>query len=62
MMGAGLGGDVEVLIRRDKVEELRRTLDEKYFKPYGVEPRIAVTYPGQGACLLGTPPKGLSFS
>ena len=62
MMGAGLGGDVEVLIRRDKVEELRRILDEKYFKPYGVEPRIAVTYPGQGACLLGTPPKGLSFS
>ena len=61
IMGAGLGGDVEVLIRKDKIDELRKVLEDKYFRRYGIDPVMTVVYPGQGACLLSTPPKGPSF-
>lgn len=55
IMGAGLGGDVEVIIRRDKVPDLREVLIERYFKPYGIDPVLTVVSPGEGACLFRPP-------
>ncbi|RJS84854.1 hypothetical protein CW702_01910 [Candidatus Bathyarchaeota archaeon] len=61
IMGAGLGGDVEVLVRTEKIGDLKRVLIDKYFEKYGVEPSMTTVRPGQGACLFGIPPKGPSF-
>jgi len=55
IVGAGLGGDVEVIIQKDKIEELRRVLTEEYCKHYGIELSMTVISPGQGACLIRHP-------
>ena len=61
IMGAGLGGDVEVLIRKEKISDLETVLLTRYFEKYDIAPAITIVYPGQGACLFGVPPKGPSF-
>lgn len=55
IIGAGLGGDVEVIIQKDKIEELRRVLTEEYCKHYGIELAMTTIFPGQGACLIRSP-------
>jgi len=55
ILGAGLGGDVEIIIHKDRIEELRRVLTEEYCKHYGIELAMAVISPGQGACLIRLP-------
>ncbi|MEM2935690.1 MAG: hypothetical protein QW231_00755, partial [Candidatus Bathyarchaeia archaeon] len=55
ILGAGLGGDVEVIIQKDKIEELWRVLTEEYCKLYGIELAMTVISPGQGACLIKPP-------
>jgi len=55
IIGAGLGGDVEVIIQKDKIEELRRVLTEEYCKHYGIELAMTTIFPGQGACLIRPP-------
>jgi len=55
IVGAGLGGDVEVIIQKNKIEELRRVLKDEYCKHYGIELAMTVISPGQGACLIRPP-------
>lgn len=55
IMGAGLGGNVLVLVRADKVGELESVLAETYYARYGVKPTVTVVESGEGACLLRPP-------
>jgi N-acetylgalactosamine kinase len=55
IVGAGLGGDVEIIIHKDKIEELRRVLTEEYCKHYEIELAMTIIFPGQGACLIRPP-------
>lgn len=55
LMGAGLGGNVLVLIREDKIDELKRVLLNTYSQRYGVKPELEVIESGEGACLLKSP-------
>ena len=52
LMGAGLGGNVLVLVRQDKIEELRKLLFETYYTKYGIKPEFSVIEPSSGASLL----------
>jgi len=55
LMGAGLGGNVLVLIREDKIDELRKILLETYYCKYGIKPELEVVESGEGACLIKPP-------
>jgi len=55
LMGAGLGGNVLVLIREDKVNELQEVLLETYYQKYDVKPKLEVIESGEGASLIRLP-------
>jgi len=55
LMGAGLGGDVEIAIRRDRIEDLRKLLLEHYYEPFGIHPEMTIIATGEGACVLARP-------
>jgi N-acetylgalactosamine kinase len=50
--GAGLGGCAMVLVEESAVEELIRTLSEKYYATRDLEPAIAVCTPVAGSGVL----------
>jgi len=52
LIGAGLGGCVEVIVANDAVEALRATLLEGYYRRYHREPFIEVMVPVEGAGML----------
>jgi len=49
--GAGLGGCIMVLAKKDSVEALSNALIERYYGPAGLEPGIIPCITGEGACL-----------
>ncbi len=54
LSGAGLGGCIMVLLRRQAVERLEKVLVEGYYAPRGIAPRIYICHPVQGADVLGS--------
>jgi len=52
LVGAGLGGCVAILVRRNRVEELVRTVKAKYYEPGGLAPAIEVCVPIEGSGIL----------
>jgi N-acetylgalactosamine kinase len=52
LVGAGLGGCVAVLVRRDQVEQLVRTVNERYFAARGLAPAIEICDPIEGSGIL----------
>lgn len=52
LVGAGLGGCVAVLVRRDQVGELIRTVKARYYEPRGLAPAIEVCAPIEGSGVL----------
>jgi len=53
LIGAGIGGCVEVVIEDDAVEELRDVLLAEYYEPNDLEPFIEVMRPVEGAGAIG---------
>ena len=53
LIGAGIGGCVEVIIEDDAVEELRDVLLAEYYEPNDLEPFIEVMRPVEGAGAIG---------
>ena len=49
LIGAGLGGCVEVLVADDAVERLKQVMLEEYYEPSGREPFMETMVPVQGA-------------
>ena len=49
LAGAGLGGCIMVLVRTERVEDVREALVRGYYEPQGVEPRTFVCRPSQGS-------------
>jgi N-acetylgalactosamine kinase len=54
LIGAGLGGCVEVVVRDDSVDRLRDELLRCYYEKYAREPFIEVMRPVEGCCALLT--------
>ena len=52
LVGAGLGGCVAVLVRRDQVEELVCTVKARYYEPRGLASAIEVCTPIEGSGVL----------
>ncbi|HIC88386.1 MAG TPA: hypothetical protein EYP04_03160 [Anaerolineae bacterium] len=52
LVGAGLGGCVAVLVRRDQIGELVRTVEDRYYQSRGLVPAIEVCTPIEGSGLL----------
>lgn len=52
LTGAGLGGCTLVLVRKDSVEGLLETVDEKFYHPRGVRSAAEVCIPVDGAGIL----------
>jgi len=52
LIGAGLGGCVEVLVRDDAVDRLREAVLQGYYVKYNREPFIEVMRPVEGCCAL----------
>ncbi len=51
ILGAGLGGNIMIMIRRDKLPQLQQAYQE-YRETYGVKPTHIEIHPSQGASLL----------
>jgi len=51
--GAGLGGCMIALARREALEDLRRALERRYYEPLGLEPDVLVCTPVAGSGVLG---------
>ncbi|OGS27620.1 MAG: hypothetical protein A2297_02630 [Elusimicrobia bacterium RIFOXYB2_FULL_48_7] len=51
LTGAGLGGCVLVLVKEQNVNDLIKTLEEKYYKPKGLPLGCEVCQPGDGVSL-----------
>ncbi|MBP5672300.1 MAG: NTP transferase domain-containing protein [Victivallales bacterium] len=50
LVGAGLGGCIVALVKKDQAENIINVLNEKYYAKYGVEPGHANVYqPSQGS-------------
>ncbi len=49
MTGGGFGGSTVNLVRRDALEEFRRTITERYGSGTGIEPGIYISEVGAGA-------------
>ena len=54
LAGAGLGGCVMVLLKREAVEPTQQALAEGYYEPNGLEPRTFVCEPSGGSQVLTT--------
>lgn len=52
LMGAGLGGGVLCITRKDKINLLRRILEDTYYDRYGMRPQMLSVEPSYGACIL----------
>jgi len=52
LSGAGLGGCAMVLVEESAVEELIRTLTDKYYATSDLEPAIAVCTPVAGSGVI----------
>jgi N-acetylgalactosamine kinase len=52
LVGAGLGGCVAILVRRDQVESLVHTVNERYFAAQGLAPAIEICDPIEGSGVL----------
>jgi galactokinase len=52
LSGAGLGGCIMVLVRKDCADELGAALVRDYYEPQDVEPRMFVCQPSQGSQVL----------
>jgi N-acetylgalactosamine kinase len=50
--GAGLGGCIMVLVKKESVETLRRALAAKYYRPRGLEPAAMLCTTVEGAGLV----------
>ena len=55
LSGAGLGGCIMILARREAVESVRVTLEEKYYRPMQREPGVYVCVPVEGSGVLTKP-------
>jgi galactokinase len=55
LAGAGLGGCMMVLTRREAVEELKRNLTADYYEPAGREPNVLICTPIAGSGVLLKP-------
>jgi len=55
MCGAGLGGSVMVLVHREQVQACAKRINELYYKPRNMEPRMFLATGGQRACVLQFP-------
>ncbi|MCE5341692.1 MAG: NTP transferase domain-containing protein [Planctomycetaceae bacterium] len=49
--GAGLGGCIMILVQKDCIERVKKTLIEKYYRPAGYKPAILSCITTEGACL-----------
>ncbi|QSH42315.1 NTP transferase domain-containing protein [Lentisphaerota bacterium] len=56
LAGAGLGGCMMVLVKRNAVDSLIKALKEKYYKPAGLETNVLVCRPVAGAGMLELSP------
>ena len=52
LIGAGLGGCVEVIVQDEAVEQLRAVLERDYYRKHHREPFIEVMRPVEGCCAL----------
>lgn len=52
LSGAGLGGCIMVLVRDDAVDELTRTLGERFYSSRGIQPDVTVCAPTKGSGLI----------
>jgi len=52
LIGAGLGGCVAVLIRREGIEELIRAVEARYYRPKGLPPAVEICAPIEGSGIL----------
>jgi N-acetylgalactosamine kinase len=55
LSGAGMGGCMMVLARREAVEPLRQKLIEAYYSPLGLEPQVDTCIPIAGASVISLP-------
>jgi N-acetylgalactosamine kinase len=49
ILGAGLGGSIMILAEEEAVEDVERTLIERFYEPRGLEPRMGRCVPIKGA-------------
>ena len=52
LSGAGLGGCIMILARRDAVDEVKKALTRRYYEPREIEPRMFVCHPSGGSHIL----------
>ncbi len=50
--GAGLGGCIMALVKKDAYNRLKEKLEEEYYKPRMLEPEIFICHPTQGSGVL----------
>lgn len=55
LAGAGLGGCIMALCMPEATEKITRALEEKYYTPHHIPPRIVVCRAAPGACVLNVP-------
>ena len=52
LAGAGLGGCIMVLVRKDAAEAVREALRQDYYAPRGIEPAVFVCKPSAGSQVM----------
>jgi len=52
--GAGLGGCIMILVRKEAVENVREVLRREYYIPQGVEPQVFACRASRGSQILTT--------
>jgi len=52
LAGAGLGGCIMVLAKKEAAVDVEHQLARHYYEPAGLEPAVTVCVPVEGACLL----------
>jgi galactokinase len=52
MMGGGFGGCTVNLVEPDRVEELRKSVLEKYFRRFGIMPEMYVSSIASGTSII----------
>jgi len=50
--GAGLGGCIMVLIKKENTEDLYKTMTEKYYQPAELDPEMFLCNPAQGSSMV----------
>ena len=54
LAGAGLGGCIMILVKKDAAEEVERELERSYYEQQGIEPRVFICQPAAGSRVYTT--------